>query len=117
MTTRVSNKQCRGYVQERKPFVASNIFGKFTDDGKTYVVYSYGEHWPLFVHSEGVWFENEEGCSVTTSKHRTQSHPQRTTILLSLHWMKTLATRGYSAIAKERILSSHQPPSWEEVTV
>lgn len=116
MTTRVSNKKCRDCVQSRKPFIASNLFGKFTT-GNTFVVYSYGEHWPLFIHSEGVWFENEDSCSVSTARHKSQAHPQRTTILLSLHWMKQLANGGYTAIAKERILGSHQPSSWEEVTV
>jgi hypothetical protein len=41
------------------------------------VVYSYDRHWPLFIYEVRVdaWFENASKYGVTTSKHKTQSHP------------------------------------------
>lgn len=110
---RVSNSSCRPFVQQRTPFQGSNLYainlGQGTDDFR-YVVYSYGIHWPLFVYTNGCWFENEQKHSVSTSKHRSQSHPHHPTILLSTHWMRTLADCGYSAIAKERILGTDMHP-------
>ena len=111
---KVANKECRALVQREHPFQGNNLFAQFCTQNNTdgtngpdmwYVVYSYGAHWPLFVKANGVWFENEERHSVTTSKHRTQSHPHTSTVLLSAEWMKRLARGGYSAIAKERILT------------
>lgn len=42
---------------------------------KGYAVFSYGAHWPLFVHDGAQWFENSEKSGPTTSQHRMQSHP------------------------------------------
>jgi hypothetical protein len=106
---KVANSKCRALVQQRKSFEGSNLYSRvytnLNPDENWYVVYSYGEHWPLFIYANGCWFENEEKASQTTSKHRSQAHPHTNTILLSTTWMKRLAQGGWAAIAKERILS------------
>jgi hypothetical protein len=104
---KVANSKCRALVQQRKPFEGSNLYSRVYGNPHEswYVVYSYGEHWPLFIHANGCWFENEEKASQSTSKHRSQAHPHTNTILLSTAWMKRLAQGGWVAIAKERILS------------
>jgi len=108
---RISNRDARQHVKELEAFQGSNIYAQWhhssndeTGNQDWYVVYSYGDHWPMFIYAEGCWFENEEKTSVTTSKHHTQCHPHRSTVPLSLNWMKRLAQGGYPAIAKERIL-------------
>jgi hypothetical protein len=107
MSKKITNRNARDYVQRCIQFEGSNLFATAHLDKNLYVVYSYGTHWPLFIWSEDAqaWFENEERHSVTTSKHRSQSHPHRPTILLSLRLMRKLATEGYKAIVTERILS------------
>ena len=114
---KIANKDARKFVQQQHPFEGSNLFATFrtkkgkdaegndTHTGSWYAVYSYGDHWPLFVYAEDTWFENEDRHSVTTSKHRTQTHPHCHTVLLSSKWMQRLAKGGYNAIAKERILT------------
>jgi hypothetical protein len=54
------------------------------------VVYSYGDHWPLFMWNDTLqlWFENTERYSTTTSKHRTFTHPHRETELRSRNWLR-----------------------------
>jgi hypothetical protein len=112
---KVANKNCRQHVQSRTDFTGSNLYGQWrnnivdpeTPDNSRYIVFSYGEHYPMFIYANGCWFENEDKYSVSTSKHRSQSHPHVPTILLSTRWMCQLATRGYSAIAKERILGNN----------
>jgi hypothetical protein len=110
---KIANRDARKFVQKQHPFQGNNIFAQFhtvnNEDGTNgpgmwYAVYSYGAHWPLFVYANDTWFENEEHASVTTSKHRTQTHPHQPTVLLSAEWMKLLVEGGYKAIAKERIL-------------
>lgn len=111
---RVSNKHCRPFVQERIPFRGSNLYAEWiptvTEGDERYVVYSYGIHWPLFIYTNGCWFENEQRHSLSTAIHRTHAHPHHPTILLSTHWMRVLADCGYSAIAKERILGTDMHP-------
>ena len=86
---RISNKNARKSVQTRNAFKGSNTYGDWYSDDK-YVVYSYGSHFPLFVWYNGVWYENSDKYSVTTSKHKNQLHPladtvkQSTSVLLAL---------------------------------
>lgn len=84
---KTSNCKARKFVQACKPFKANNLFGEIR--GSLYVVYSYGYHWPLFVRSAcGVWYENANKYSVSTSKHRSQVHPLVDTIPMSVADLK-----------------------------
>jgi hypothetical protein len=118
---KIANRDARPLVQQLHPFEGSNLFAQYRPEGNgvRYIVYSYGHHWPLFIHCHDTWFENEDKNSRTTAKHRTQTHPHAPTVLLSAHWMLQLASGGYQAIAKERVLGAvpQQPrqqrdPSW-----
>jgi hypothetical protein len=103
---KIANRDAREMVQKEHPFEGSNLFAQYHSDETTmwYAVYSFGDHWPLFIKAEGMWFENEDKTSRTTAKHRTQCHPHCPTVLLSAQWMERLAKGGYAAIAKERVL-------------
>lgn len=70
---KTSNKNAAQYVKSRSPFTGNNTFGNWWHD--SYVVYSYGDHYPLYVYKNGSWFENETKYSTTTSKHKTQLRP------------------------------------------
>ena len=75
---RVANKDCRRYVENREEFNGSNLFSRW--HGNVYVVYSYGEHYPMFLwidpeRADGGWYENSDGYSVSTSKHHSQARP------------------------------------------
>jgi hypothetical protein len=110
---KIANKNAREYVLQRKPFEGNNLYAvtrqSLSPDPENfntvqhYVVYSYGEHYPLFIYIGGHWFENEDKYSVSTSKHRSQSHPHAVTFPLSTRWMKVLAEQGYVALAKMRV--------------
>ena len=94
-STRVSGFACRPYVKARKPFHNSNkqLYAQWqTDD--MYVVYSYGAHWPLFINWKGVWFENEDKTSRTTTAHHGKTHPHKPTVPLSCSAMKRLVSDG-----------------------
>jgi hypothetical protein len=107
---RVANTKCRPYVEKREPFKGSNLYGIYSlvdADHEVYTVYSYDTHHPLYIYTEGMWFENEDKYSPSTSKHLTQARPMGVRpILLSTRWMQRLANNGYQSIAKERILTT-----------
>lgn len=71
---RISNKQAGGYVAHRAIFQGSNLFSERR--GNAYVVYSYGYHFPLFVHVGGVWYENMDKYSASTSRQQSQARPR-----------------------------------------
>ena len=76
MTKRVANQDARRYVQNLEEFQGSHTFGQWnTVGGERYVVYSYGQHWPLFIYEGGKWYENADKYSRTTSRHHGQLHP------------------------------------------
>ena len=70
---KVPNIRCREYVKARKPFTGHNLYAKVY--GAAYVVFSYGEHFPMFIHDGVKWFENRDRYSVSTSKQHGQAHP------------------------------------------
>jgi hypothetical protein len=68
-------------------------------------VYSYGEHWPLFVHDGFDWYENEEKYSPTTTRHRGCANPYTNTTKRSCKALKALIA---SHQASHRTLSNVQ---------
>lgn len=79
MAKKVTNKEAQALVSTRVPFEThhGSIFAEALGDGKAYVVYSYGRHYPMFLWVEGRgWLRNADRSSNTTSKQRGQVHPR-----------------------------------------
>lgn len=87
---KTTNRYASDYVRNLKPFTNSNnqLYGEWVTPD-TYAVFSHGKHWPLYIWRNGVWFENEDTFSVTTSQHRSYAHPrgEYQTQKRSLQWM------------------------------
>lgn len=109
---KTSNIKCRTLVQSRQPFNGNNLFGVYLEGNADlnltprYVVYSYGTHWPLFVWQAcdqdsdlGMWFENQDRYSVTTSKHKTQAHPHYPTQPMTTGAMIRIVEDGIAGLA------------------
>ena len=105
---RIANKSARAMVQLRRPFEGSNLFAReaYPQHGmsKLYVVYSYGEHFPIYVAEtdEGnntTWYENAERYSQSTSRHQSQCHPFENTIKLTAGAMRRCAVEGIAGVA------------------
>jgi sulfatase maturation enzyme AslB (radical SAM superfamily) len=79
---RVSNKNTRGLVKERKVFTGNNTFAKVWNN--VYVVYSYGVHFPMYMYisETNTWYENSRKYSVSTSKQQSQLRPLGAEIIL-----------------------------------
>lgn len=99
---RITNKDARAYVQQRKPFQGNNTSGTYIDG--RYIVYSYGAHWPMFVYDDGRWFANSDRYSRTTSKHRVQLHPLTDCTPLPLSGMRDLAEYGFLGVLTRRLV-------------
>lgn len=108
--------KCRQYVKSLTPFKNSNgtLYAEWVKPD-IYAVFSYGNHWPLFVWEDdgfgsGAWYANSDKYSPTTSKHYTQSHPhpQRDPIPLNQLEMLRLVEHGIAGVA------TGTPSSYEE---
>ena len=95
-TMKTSNKNARGFVQRREPFRVNNTYAEII--GGRYVVYSYGAHWPLFVHEGGQWYFNSSKYGATTSKHHSQLHPLCDGTALPVEKMLELAQHADQAL-------------------
>ena len=106
-----TNANARQYVQRREDFRASNTFAMTLPPVPEfltyrYVVFSYGEHYPLFIaewlpeDGKVQWYVNRDNYSITTSKHRTQLHPLDANVLpMTTDAMKTIANYGTAGLA------------------
>lgn len=88
-------------VANLRVFADTNKYA--TRIGHLYVVYSYGDHFPMFVcdtrTTPHIWWENEDGYSRTTPKHKTQCRPLGVTLEpASTHWLRR-TIEGVQALA------------------
>lgn len=72
---KIANRDAGVFAGNRTPFKGSNLYGEELAGG-VFVVYSYGQHFPMFVFKNGKWYANEDRYSVTTSKHYGQAFPR-----------------------------------------
>lgn len=100
---RIANRDASSYVRRRQEFKGSNLFGTFHDE--RYVVYSYGVHWPMFIHDGGKWYENADKYSRSTGMQKKQAHPGSDTIKLDVDQMRALAEKGVIGYVTERMVS------------
>lgn len=72
---KIANRIARVFVRELVPFTGNNLYAE--NRRQLYVVFSYGEHWPLWVYdrTKDRWYENSDKYSSTTSKHKSQTRP------------------------------------------
>jgi hypothetical protein len=97
MAPRITNVTARQYVQRKESFQGNNLYGEWRGD--RYVVTSYGDHFPLFIWEDGTWYENIEKITVTTSKHRTQTHPHEDTLPMTCKDMVVIMDHGIVGVA------------------
>jgi len=108
MPAYVPLKHARAMVQNREPFTGNSCYAEnrsYPSGEDAYVVYSYGEHWPLFIYHPMTdsWLENSDRCSVTTSKHRSSTHPCCPTQKMPCSAMIRIAREGFGSACRDLI--------------
>ena len=95
---KIANKGAAAFVRDKKVFEGSNIFSEKTgDEYLVYVVYAYGYHFPMYVFYRGVWYENSDRYSPTTSRYQSQCRPHRGTVKMDTAQLKKLIDDAVSA--------------------
>ena len=116
-TPRINGRKCRPFVQDRKAFQNSNgqLYAKW-ETPDLYVVYSYGDHWPLFMWAgrTDTWYQNADKFSPTTSRHRTYAHPYEETELVGCYRMKQIID-AYRSAHRHEMLAVRQAAALHDV--
>ena len=81
MKVKIANRDAGRYAADKVVFVGSNLFAEWrtgTDEGTRYVVFSHGNHWPLYIWDATTeqWYGNFSWFSKSTHRHNTQARPQ-----------------------------------------
>ena len=90
-------------MTNREEFKGSNLFGEWdgasdyfdiSDTYTPYIVYSYGRHFPIYLYLNGIWYENTDKYSVSTSKHQTQARPDASTVKVDTQAIRDIISRN-----------------------
>jgi hypothetical protein len=103
---RINNHDMRRLVTDRHLFTNNNETVYAQHRGDLYVVYSYGEHFPMYAFDEVacVWLGNKDKYSRTTTTHQSLARPDTD----SIRWMNTddlrtvVAAGGYVPYCADR---------------
>lgn len=89
---KISNCQASESIDKLQSFTASNIFAEWYGSGRYYVVFSYGYHFPIYVHDieANKWYGNKNKYSRSTSKHQTQARPSGIIDFLNTEELKAI---------------------------
>ena len=107
MTKRVNNSDMWRYTTDRQEFKNHNetAWGEWRDN--LYIVYSYGQHFPMYVYDEQAdrWYGNRDKFSRTTTRHQTNSQPEGVPIEWTdtKHLMAIILLGGIIDYAVERL--------------
>lgn len=93
---KIANGNARLFVKSRMEFTGSNLYARWVTD-TLYVVYSYGDHFPLWIYDQNLdhWLENGDRYSKTTTTHKSRTNPySENTIVLPNDHMKAVIRHG-----------------------
>lgn len=104
--SKITNRQAGALVRERREFVTGNKTVFAARAGRFYTVYSYGVHFPMYIHDHvtSTWIGNRDGYSVTTARHKGQCHPGQVDLWLDTDGMKRLLQAGTAQLSAARVL-------------
>ena len=116
---RLANRNCRKAVEARQAFKANNLYAErqlaqpMKGLPDLYVVYSYGEHFPIYVaviYEHGIvqWYRNEDKYSQSTSRHQSQARP----LYVTMEDRSTSALKRLIYDCKYPDRRSNQDPVW-----
>ena len=105
--SRTTNRHADSLARLKLPFKGSNMYAewKFPDleeAAPVYVVYSYGEHFPMYIWEplEDVWFNTTDDSTPSTNKHRSAVYPGEH-LSVDLDIMNSIIAYGIKHTMKE----------------
>ena len=104
---KTSTEEAREYVLAKEEFRTSygTIYGTHNLAANTYIVYSYGSHFPMYVfdYTAEQWYGNSEKYSRTTTRHQSICRPPQVFEWYDTKIMQQIASRGIAGAVKLRM--------------
>jgi SPX domain protein involved in polyphosphate accumulation len=104
MKRNVTNREGGNYARACIAFETSNktMFGHWVhrqsndQDTKTYAVYSYGRHFPMYVYCPTTeqWIGNKDKYSRTTTRHQSHCRPNTVSLWVDTRELDGIIERG-----------------------
>ena len=93
---RLANNALRGPISRREMFKTNSGAVYPRRVGDLYVVYSYGDHFPMWVYDGHInqWFGNQDRWSRTTSKQQSQTRPDVEMTMWSTDTLRRIVNLG-----------------------
>ena len=108
---RITNNEIPRHVAQLEPFSNRHDSVFANDDAAKYVVYSYGDHFPMamFDKDVGKWIVNEDKFSITTSRHQSlvRQGIDHVDLWLDTDYMQLVVHKGY-----RRFIADHINPEY-----
>ena len=97
--TSLANAETCGPISRREMFKTNSgaVYPRREGkDGVLYVVYSYGDHFPMWLYDSQInqWFGNEDRYSRTTSKQQSQTRPDVEMTMWSTDTLRRIVNLG-----------------------
>lgn len=111
MRTIKNNSDARALVMLREEFKGNNIFAcnRVAGGRKMYIVYSWGEHWPMFIYDDesGVWYGTSTRRSQSTGTHTRKCEPNVTIRWMRSENLQAIALRGIVGYVEHKIRAAN----------
>ena len=111
--TKITNREARDLIIRKETFTTGNktLFAKYFEERTNanipplYIVYSYGEHFPMWVYDygSGNWYGNQDKYSRTTSKHQSITRPPNIHQWFDTETLKRVINMGLSGVVAHRM--------------
>ena len=109
----ISNNEMSEFTTHQQHFRNNNgtVYTKSINHEQLYVVYSYGEHWPMYVHDNvsHTWFGNGDRYSrPTTNRHTVMAtpdiHPEDMVYVSKDILQDIISFGGYTEYCADRVI-------------
>jgi len=104
---RITNAQMSEFTTKREPFTNGNISAYARRHGNLYAVFSWGDHYPMYVYDYVAeeWFGNSDKSTRSTQRHKSQAKPdvENITYRPTEYLQNIIAMGGYVQTVAQRI--------------
>jgi hypothetical protein len=102
-------QDCVELVRKKEPFTFTNIFATMRNHSKelppTYTVYSYGNHYPMYVYDYEAcqWYGNADKSTRTTERHKNLVQPYSVAQWVDTETLRLISMEGIVNTTAERM--------------
>jgi hypothetical protein len=103
--------ECVELTRKKEEFKFNNVYALYREanalriEPSTYTVYSYGQHYPMYVYDYEAcqWYGNEDKSTPTTQRHKSRFKPYSVAQWVSTETLMSIALHGIVQTSAKRM--------------